>query len=68
MKINIRPFVYQFLEEMKKYYNIVLFTASQKNYAEKIIKILDPEKKYFKENCLYRDSCIQTKNNVKISQ
>lgn len=64
MKIFKRPFVYQFLDEMSKYYNLVLFTASQRTYAEKIIRILDPDDKYFKDNCLYRDSCIQTNNKV----
>lgn len=65
MKINLRPFVYQFLDEMKEYYNLVLFTASQKSYARKIIQILDPKKKYFHQgNCLFRSSCVQTKTKV----
>lgn len=41
-KLNIRPFAVQFLQSLKDIFNIVLFTASRKHYAEKILKILDP--------------------------
>ena len=44
----IRPGTEKFLEEMSKYYEIVIFTASVKDYADTILNQLDPEKKIYK--------------------
>lgn len=54
--INIRPLLEQSLKEISKNYHLVLFTASQQIYAEKVLEIIDPNKKYFIMS-LYRDSC-----------
>ena len=40
----IRPFCLQFLEEMAKVFEIVIFTAALKDYADSILDILDPNK------------------------
>ena len=40
----IRPFCIQFLEEMAKIFEIVIFTAALKDYADSILDILDPNK------------------------
>ena len=40
----IRPFCVQFLEEMAKIFEIVIFTAALKDYADSILDILDPNK------------------------
>jgi len=40
-KFFIRPFVQKFLFEMNKYYEIAIFTAAMKDYADWIINILD---------------------------
>ena len=40
----IRPFCLQFLEEMAKIFEIVIFTAALKDYADSILDILDPNK------------------------
>ena len=40
----IRPFCSQFLEEMAKIFEIVIFTAALKDYADSILDILDPNK------------------------
>jgi len=54
----IRPGVEKFLCELSKSFSeIVVFTASQKIYADTIISHLDPENKYFGRR-FYRDSCI----------
>ena len=50
----IRPGTEKFLEEMSKYYEIVIFTASVKDYADTILNQLDPEKKYISYR-LYRE-------------
>jgi Dullard-like phosphatase family protein len=59
--IMIRPYVNEFLQYTSETFNVVLFTAGIKSYADSIVDYLDPEKKYFSLR-LYRDSCIQFNN------
>ena len=40
----IRPFCLHFLEEMSKIFEIIIFTAALKDYADSILDILDPNK------------------------
>ena len=54
--VNFRPWLQYFLENMQKYFRIVVFTASEKDYADPILDLLDPEGKIFAQR-LYRDSC-----------
>ena len=49
----IRPYCLQFLEEMSKIFEIIIFTAALKDYADSILDILDPHKKLIKYR-LYR--------------
>jgi len=51
--IRIRPFLYQFLDKIKKYYELVVFTAATQEYADPIINALEKNKKYF-DYRLYR--------------
>lgn len=44
---NIRPHTYEMLEELNKYYEIAVFTASQNWYADVILDYIDPENKLF---------------------
>ena len=41
----IRPYCFQFLEQMSKYFETVIFTAAMKEYADSILDLIDPEKK-----------------------
>ena len=41
----VRPYCLQFLEEMSKIFEIVIFTAALKDYADSILDILDPNKR-----------------------
>ena len=43
---NIRPHTYECLEFVNKYFEVVVFTASHKWYADVILDHIDPEKKY----------------------
>ena len=60
--IHLRPYVRAFLREMRKHFNLVLYTASQKPYADKVLNFLDPTATLF---CLrlYRTSCQKITNN-----
>ena len=50
----IRPGTEKFLEEMSNYYEVVIFTASVKDYADTILDQLDPEHKFISFR-LYRE-------------
>ena len=52
-KIMIRPFLYDFLRSVKKYYELIIFTAATEDYANPIINAIERDEKYF-EHRLYR--------------
>ena len=52
----IRPFLKDCLERLADLYEIVVFTAGVKTYADPILDKLDPEKKFFSHR-LYRNHC-----------
>ena len=54
-----------FLEKLSNHFELILFTASSSLYVKPILKIIDPEGKYFSHH-LYRESCFKTKQNLYI--
>ncbi|CAD5231818.1 unnamed protein product [Bursaphelenchus xylophilus] len=52
---KIRPHVEEFLTEMSRKFELHVCTYGKREYAEKIVSILDSEKKYFAERVLTRD-------------
>lgn len=52
-----RPGVDEFLLEMAKHYEIVIYTASLNKYADPLLDLLDPHKvirsRLFRESCVY---------------
>ncbi|CAD8171973.1 unnamed protein product [Paramecium octaurelia] len=63
--ISIRPYAQQFLRNMAKDYEIIVFTASNPDYANKIIDYLDPQHNLVSYR-LFRDDCIQISNSCHI--
>ena len=65
MKIHIstliRPGAIQFLEDMSKLYEIVIFTASLSQYAIPLLKQIDKNK--YCEHTLFREHCYSFDNN-----
>ena len=55
--VFLRPGLEKFLEEISKYFEIGIFTASVPEYADAVLNYIDPEKKYFKIR-LYRNNCV----------
>ena len=53
-----RPGVEEFLQEMAKHYELVLWTAALQAYAEPIVNWLDPEKVIFSKR-MYRTECTE---------
>ena len=52
--IKIRPYLYQFLDNVKKYYELVIFTAATQEYADPIINALENNNKKYFDYRLYR--------------
>lgn len=46
-KLIFRPFLFDFLSKMKKIYEIVLFTVSLPEYANKMVSYIERKEKYF---------------------
>lgn len=57
--VYIRPYAVECLRELKEYYDLIVFTASEPSYANIVIDILDPDHKLFSAR-LFRKSCIKT--------
>eukprot|EP00826_Nyctotherus_ovalis_P028119 TRINITY_DN2214_c0_g2_i7.p1 TRINITY_DN2214_c0_g2~~TRINITY_DN2214_c0_g2_i7.p1 ORF type:complete len:358 (+),score=43.55 TRINITY_DN2214_c0_g2_i7:99-1172(+) len=57
IKIVIRPYAVKLLQELSKVYEIIIFTAAEKCYADAILDVLDPEKKFISKR-IYRENCI----------
>lgn len=41
--INVRPYAYECLKRAREHYQVVVFTASHKNYADAVIDTLEEE-------------------------
>ena len=55
--LRLRPFIYNFLNLVKEYYEIIIFTAATKSYADPILDAIEIIKgKYFNHR-LYRNHC-----------
>ena len=52
-KIMIRPYLYDFLKNIRKYYELIIFTAATQDYADPIIDAIEKEEKFF-DHRLYR--------------
>ena len=51
--LQIRPYLYDFLSNVKKYYELVVFTAATQDYADPIIDAIEEKGKFF-DYRLYR--------------
>jgi CTD small phosphatase-like protein 2 len=59
--INIRPYVQECLKALNEYYEVIVFTASHKCYADTVLDYLDPSRELIQHR-LYREHCILTDN------
>ncbi|CAN0455829.1 unnamed protein product [Discosporangium mesarthrocarpum] len=60
--VRKRPHLDSFLQAVSELFEVVVFTASQQVYAERLLNMIDPQKKYVKYR-LYRDACMALEGN-----
>jgi CTD small phosphatase-like protein 2 len=58
-----RPYLIDFLDFCAEHFDVYIFTASRREYADCILDHIESKKKYFKQR-FYRDNCIIIKNRV----
>mmetsp|Transcript_4522 Transcript_4522/g.12620 ORF Transcript_4522/g.12620 Transcript_4522/m.12620 type:complete len:419 (-) Transcript_4522:128-1384(-) len=62
VNVYTRPFLFEFLAAVATRFEVVIFTASQRVYAEQLLNILDPECQLVQHR-LYRDDCVLVDGN-----
>lgn len=62
MFVTLRPGVEAFIEQVSEYYDVVMWTASLREYADPVMDFIDPQRRAIAR--LYRESCSPLKGGL----
>jgi CTD small phosphatase-like protein 2 len=60
--VRLRPYLDEFLRLVAQQFEVVVFTASQKVYANALLNRIDPKGQYIRHR-MYRESCLPVEGN-----
>ncbi len=61
--VSLRPYALSFLQKVRKHFEVVAFTASEKSYADAVLDEMDPEGRLIAHR-LYREHCVRLQTKV----
>ena len=61
--MKLRPYLKEFLDEVSKEYELIIYTASEPIYADRMINYIEYQKKYFSYR-IYREQCMKLPNKL----
>ena len=64
--LKVRPGITEFLDEMDKYYELIIFTGSIEDYANLLIDAIEENKIYFKHRLFIEHMIIIDNEFVKV--
>ena len=60
--VKLRPHLYTFLRTVRRWYEVIVFTASQRVYADALLNLLDADRSLIAHR-VFRDSCVCVEGN-----